>query len=228
MLDAAGFQTLVWQRTWNLPRRNRFRVLAAGSLFADDAVAAADATAVANDDAAAAAAAVAVVAVGVVAPAADTDTGTGTDIGIGTAATGTGIDIGDWVGVFGVVLPGPAVPYRWDDMYHQKPGLAVCLYVVFNHSFRHSHRHIIRDGRQSANSLPLVFLLCVWTHRMFLWFSIRAVILIRGVFLSSRLIPRPIVTREIRCSKKKTEINVLHDAETELGTLGEKEEKINK
>lgn len=148
-----------------------------GSLFADDAVAAADATAVASDDAAAAAAAVAVVAV---APAAGTDTGT--DIGIGTAATGTGIDIGDWAGVFGAVLPGPAVPYRWDDMYHQKPGLAVCLYVVFNHSFRHSHRHIIRGGRarQSINSLPLVFLLCVWTHRMFLWyFSIRAVILIR-------------------------------------------------
>lgn len=52
----------------------------------------------------------------------------GMDIGIGTA-TGTGIDIGDWVGVFGAALPGPVVPYRWDDMYHQKPGLAVCLHV---------------------------------------------------------------------------------------------------
>jgi len=102
-----------------------------GSLVADDAVAAADATTVANDDAAAAAAAVAVVVV--VAPADGTDTGTGMGIGIGTAATGTGIDIGDWVGVFGAALPGPVVPYRWDDMYHQKPGLAVCLYVVFNH-----------------------------------------------------------------------------------------------
>lgn len=140
MLDAAGFQTLVWQRTWNLPRRNRFRVLAvADSLFAADVVIAADATAVANDVAAAAAVAVApvVVVVVVVAPA-GTDMGTGTGIGIGTAATGTGIDIGDWVDVFVAVLPGPVVPYRWDDMYHQKPELAVCLYVVFNHSFRHS------------------------------------------------------------------------------------------
>lgn len=81
----------------------------AGSLFADDAVAAAVATAVANDDAAAAAAAAAAVAVvAVVVPA-------------------PGFDIGGWVGVFGAALPGPAVPYRWDDMYHQKPGLAVCL-----------------------------------------------------------------------------------------------------
>lgn len=76
-------------------------------MFADDAVAAAVATAVANDDAAAAAAAAAVaVVVAVVVPAPD---------------------IGGWVGVFGAALPGPAVPYRWDDMYHQKPGLAVCL-----------------------------------------------------------------------------------------------------
>lgn len=212
MLDAAGFQTLVWQRTWNLPRRNRFRVLAvAGSLFADDdAVTAADATAVANVDAAAAAVAVAPVAV---APAADTGNDTGTGIGIGTAATGTGTDIGDWLGVFEAVLPGPAVPYRWDDMYHQKPGLAVCLYVVFNHSFRHSHRHIIRGGwrgAESTNSLPLVFLLCVWTHRIFLWFSIRAVILIRGVFLPSRIGIAIDIAREIRCSgkkKKRMEIN---------------------
>lgn len=85
-------------------------------MVADDA--AADATTVASDDAAAAAAAVAVV--DAVAPADGTD-------------TGTGIGIGDWIGVFGAALPGPAVPYRWDDMYHQKPGLAVCLYVVFNH-----------------------------------------------------------------------------------------------
>lgn len=81
-----------------------------------------DATAVASDGA------VVVEAAATAAAAAGIDTGTGIDIG--TAATGTGIDIGDWTGVFGVALPGPAVPYRWDDMYHQKPGLAVCLYVV--------------------------------------------------------------------------------------------------
>lgn len=91
----------------------------------DEAAVAVDATAVASGAAAAAVAAAVVAAVG---------TDTGMDIGIGTAATGTGIDIGDWVGVFGAAgLPGPAVPYRWDDMYHQKPGLAVCLHVVFNH-----------------------------------------------------------------------------------------------
>jgi len=182
------------ERTWNLPRRNRFRVLAAaGSLFADDAVAAADATAVASDDAAAAAAAVAVVVVAV-APAAGIDTDTGTDIG--TAATGTGIDIGDWVGVFGAALPGPAVPYRWDDMYHQKPGLAVCLYVVFNH-FVSSFALVIQfvAAGTEHKSLPLVFLLCVWTHRTSLWLSMRAVILIRGIFLTSRLAPRSIAVR---------------------------------
>lgn len=96
---------------------------------ADDGGTAADATAVASAGAAVA------VAVAAAAVAAGTDTGTG--IGIGTAATGTGTDIGDWTGgVFGAALPGPAVPYRWDDMYHQKPGLAVCLYVGgLNHSF---------------------------------------------------------------------------------------------
>lgn len=120
-----------------------------GSLFAvdiraspaygdDDAGAAADATAAAS--AGSAAAAVDAVAVDDMCM----------DIGIGTAATGIGTDIGDWTGVFGVVLPGPAVPYRWDDMYHQKPGLAVCLYVVFNHSFviRIVHNSL-RPARQS-------------------------------------------------------------------------------
>lgn len=98
----------------------------------DGAAVAVDATAVASGATAAAAA--------VVAAAADTDMDTCLDIGIGTAATGIGIDIGDWAGVFGAAaLPGPAVPYRWDDMYHQKPGLAVCLHVVFNHFvYRHS------------------------------------------------------------------------------------------
>jgi hypothetical protein len=116
--------------------------------YGDDAGAAADATAAASAGSATAVDAVAV---------------DDTCIGIGTAATGTGIDIGDWAGVFGVALPGPAVPYRWDDMYHQKPGLAVCLYVVFNHSFviRIVHNSL-RPARQSKlSSLPLVFLLCV-------------------------------------------------------------------
>lgn len=104
----------------------------------DDEETAEDATAVASVAGAAAAAA----GVG-------TDMGIG--IGIGTAATGTGIDIGDWTGVFGVALPGAAVPYRWDDMYHQNPGLAVCLHVVFNHSFIIlSYRHYsLRSTRQS-------------------------------------------------------------------------------
>lgn len=204
MLDARLVcQILVWRSaTWNLPRRNRFRVLAAaGSLVADDAVAAVDATAVASDDAAAAA-----VAVAVVAPVAGTDTGTDMGIGIGTAATGTGIDIGDWVGVFGVALPGPAVPYRWDDMYHQKPGLAVCLYVVFNHSFRHfaSSYNFVggRRGRAqlSSSRLPPLRLDPPYLSMVFYPSSVT---LISEVY-SSRADRRrgPIAAREIRAQKK--------------------------
>lgn len=183
--DAGGGSArfLIWQEslTWDLPRRNRFRVLAvadssddrASSPAHDDdddgAAVAVDATAVASG--AAAAAAAAAVAVG---------TDTGMDIGIGTAATGTGIDIGDWVGVFGVAgLPGPAVPYRWDDMYHQKPGLAVCLHVVFNHfvlSFIRYRSCCGQRGGATLSRFPHVFLLCVWTHRislrLFLSFSL--------------------------------------------------------
>lgn len=114
----------------------------------DGAAVAVDATAVASGAAAVA-----------VAAAAGIDTGM--DIGIGTAATGTGIDIGDWAGVFGAAgLPGPAVPYRWDDMYHQKPGLAVCLHVVFNHFVLSFVRHCSccgqRDGAilSSSSRLP--------------------------------------------------------------------------
>lgn len=206
----------------------------AGSLFADDAVTAADATAVASVDAAAAAVAVAPVAV---APAAGTDTDTGTGIGIGTAATGTGTDIGDWVDVFGAVLPGPAVPYRWDDMYHQKPGLAVCLYVVFNHSFRHSHRHIIRGGRrgaESTNSLPLVLLLCVWTHRMFLYGFLSELLFLSEVY-SSRADWQPRLASRGRsgAQKKKRERKKYGNkrfgttGETELGTLTLAEKKKN-
>lgn len=190
------------KRAWDLPRRNRFRVLAvagspddrASSPAHDDgdddgAAVAVDATAVASDAAAvaadvaadvAAAEVAAAVAADVAAAVADiaavavgTDTGTG--IGIGTAATGTGIGMGDWAGVFGAAaLPGPAVPYRWDDMYHQKPGLAVCLHVVSNHfvpSFiRHRSSLFMRLGAaEQLSRLPHVFLLCVWTHRIYLF-----------------------------------------------------------
>lgn len=57
---------------------------------------------------------------------------TGIDIGIGIGI-GIGIDIGigDGPGVFEAGPVGLPVPCRWDDMYHQKPGFAVCL-RVFN------------------------------------------------------------------------------------------------
>lgn len=161
---SGGFRLWSGSATWDLPRRNRFKVLAAGPaagpepgsnferpgspadslLFAvvvddDDDVAAraspvddddraADGDATATSDCREGSTTIVDVAADVVAVvvAADIDM----DIGIGTA-TGTGIDIGDWAGVFGAALPGPAVPYRWDDMYHQKPGLAVCLHVQY-------------------------------------------------------------------------------------------------
>lgn len=129
----------------------------------DGAAVAVDATAVASDAAAVAAAvadvaaadvvaavaeavadvaAAAAVAAAAVADIAAAAVAVGTDIGIETAATGTGIGMGDWAGVFGAAaLPGPAVPYRWDDMYHQKPGLAVCLHVVSNHFVPSFIRH---------------------------------------------------------------------------------------
>lgn len=148
----AVFRLWSGSATCDLPRRNRFKVLAAGpaagpepgsnferpgspadSLFAaddddDDGRAspvgdderAADADATATSDCREGSTTTTVDVAAVVVAVADIDTGMG---------IGTGIDIGDWAGVFGAVLPGPAVPYRWDDMYHQKPGLAVCLYV---------------------------------------------------------------------------------------------------
>lgn len=121
--------TLVWQRR-NLPRRNRFKLLAGpmdptgpepgtfertGSAFsATSLFAAADDLEVGRDTMTVRGCregSTMIVAVGI---------DTGLDIGIG---------IGDWADVFEVVLLGLAVPYRWDDMYHQKPGFAVCLYV---------------------------------------------------------------------------------------------------
>lgn len=157
---SGGFR--LWSgATWDLPRRNRFKVLTAGpepgsnferpgspadSLFAaddddgvggdrvspvggDERVADADATATSDcREGSTTTTAEAVVAVVAAAAAAAAVADIDMDIGIGTA-TGTDIDIGDWTGVFGAALPGPEVPYRWDDMYHQKPGLAVCLHV---------------------------------------------------------------------------------------------------
>lgn len=152
------------------------RASSPANVDADDDGAAVDATAVANDAAAVAAAAAAVVVAADVAAAAvaadvavapvaaaAADTDTGMDIGIGTAATGIGIDIGDWAGVFGAAaLPGPAVPYRWDDMYHQKPGLAVCLHVVSNHfvpSFiRYRSSSVFHHAAGAAEQLSLIFL----------------------------------------------------------------------
>jgi len=197
MLEADPPDFWSGERAWDLPRRNRFRVLAvadssddrASSPAHDDdddgAAVAVDATAVASgaaaDDAAAVAAAAVVAAVGI---------DTGMDIGIGTAATGTGIDIGDWAGVFGAAgLPGPAVPYRWDDMYHQKPGLAVCLHVVFNHFHFYRHSFVtIRDAAgatEQLSRLPHVFLLCVWTHRISFRLFLSFFLFIR-VFIFSR------------------------------------------
>lgn len=162
MLEADPPDFWSGKRAWDLPRRNRFRVLAvadssddrASSPAHDDdddgAAVAVDATAVASGAADVAVAAAVVAAVGI---------DTGMDIGIGTAATGTGIDIGDWAGVFGAAgLPGPAVPYRWDDMYHQKPGLAVCLHVVFNHFVPSFVRHCSYCGQRDGATLSLVFL----------------------------------------------------------------------
>lgn len=74
----------------------------------------------------------------------DPDPGTctrpGIDIGMGMGI-GIGIDIGIDIGIGigtgggpGVFVAEPAglpAPCKWDDMYHQKPGFAVCL-RVFN------------------------------------------------------------------------------------------------